>query len=137
EFYPKEVRSIQDMVEEECDKMEYEGSLMFDETPDRLMLSQIVSHIYHNISTPQLDIRDFEAEQYERNMQAEEVPMEGTTMKSGTLEANMQSLKSQMQLCRPGMCPPRDQGLQNIIEVLLYNEMYQRRCRHKRCRRWW
>ena len=33
--------------------------------------------------------------------------------------------------------PPRNNGLQNLIEVLLFNEMYQRRCRHKRCRRWW
>ena len=33
--------------------------------------------------------------------------------------------------------PPQGNGLQNLIEVLLFNEMYQRRCRHKRCRRWW
>ena len=27
-----------DVIEDECDKMEYEGSLLFDEYPDRLML---------------------------------------------------------------------------------------------------
>ena len=46
DMYPKEVREIQDMVDEECDKMEYDGSLMFDETPDRLMLRQITDRIY-------------------------------------------------------------------------------------------
>lgn len=45
-MYPKEVRSIQEMVEDECDKMEYEGSLMFDEYPDRLMVNRIVKRIY-------------------------------------------------------------------------------------------
>ena len=35
ELYPKEVTCILEAVEEECDKMEYEGSLMFDEYPDR------------------------------------------------------------------------------------------------------
>ena len=38
EMYPMELRKVQELVEEECDKMEYEGSLMFDEYPDRLSL---------------------------------------------------------------------------------------------------
>lgn len=40
-----EIRKVQELVEEECDKMEYEGSLMFDEYPDRLMLRQICKRI--------------------------------------------------------------------------------------------
>ena len=38
ELYPRDVSRIMDVIEDECDKMEYEGSLMFDEYPDRLML---------------------------------------------------------------------------------------------------
>ena len=38
ELYPKEVGRIVECVEDECDRMEYEGSLMFDEYPDRLMI---------------------------------------------------------------------------------------------------
>ena len=45
ELYPREVKSILEMVEDECDKMEYEGSLMFDEYPDRFMLEQIIDRI--------------------------------------------------------------------------------------------
>ena len=44
-MYPKEVRSIQELVEDECDKMEYEGSLMFDEYPDKVMLDRIIKRI--------------------------------------------------------------------------------------------
>ena len=45
ELYPKEVKTILSYVEDECDKMEYEGSLMFDEYPDRLMLEQVAERI--------------------------------------------------------------------------------------------
>ncbi len=38
ELYPNEVKKIQKYVDEECDRMEYEGSLMFDEYPDKTML---------------------------------------------------------------------------------------------------
>lgn len=134
DMYPKEVREIQDMVDEECDKMEYDGSLMFDETPDRLMLRQITDRIYDAVSgkNTNINIRDFEIEQYEENMQAEEIPLEGT------LVANRrQGMRPPRPSHRPGMRPPRDQGLENLIQVLLFNEMHQRRCRHKRCRRWW
>ena len=40
ELYPREVRQLQEMVEHRCDEMEYEGSRMYDENPDRLMLER-------------------------------------------------------------------------------------------------
>ena len=58
-LYPREVQGIQEHVEEECDKMEYEGSMMFDEYPDKLMLKQIVDRIYQRTAQP----KEFEAEQ--------------------------------------------------------------------------
>ena len=45
ELYPEDVKQIQSLVEEECDKMEYEGSMMFDEYPDRVMLKVICDRI--------------------------------------------------------------------------------------------
>ncbi len=65
DMYPKEVRTIQDMVEDECDKMEYEGSLMFDEYPDKLMLNQIVRRIYNNMAIQKMDVQEFETEEYQ------------------------------------------------------------------------
>ena len=176
DLYPKEVRTIQAMVEEECDKMEYEGSLMFDEYPDKLMLRQIVNRIYDGAAGRQLNVQGFEAspyeaEQYEQednqaesyeedDMQAEELPLEGKMIEQGRPGWGPPPPPpgpggppprpgwGPPPPPRPGWGPPPpppgpgrppqgSSGLQNLIEVLLFNEMYQRRCRHKRCRRWW
>ena len=40
-LYPKITRQISEFVEEECDKMEYEGSLMFDVFPDKIALQDV------------------------------------------------------------------------------------------------
>lgn len=108
ELYPKDVGQILEFVEDECDKMEYEGSLMFDEYPDRLMIETIVDRIYQQV---QGNGADLETEQYRDER-------------------------------RPGHRPPpppprRGDHLRDLIGVVLNNEMYRRRCRHRRCRRWW
>ena len=88
ELYPREIKRILEAVEEECDRMEYEGSLMFDEYPDRFMLEQITDRIYEKMATSQKPV--------------------------GSQE-----------------------DLRSLIGVLLNHEMYRRRCRHRRCNRWW
>lgn len=106
ELYPAEVRRVQELVDEECDKMEYEGSLMFDEYPDRLMLRRICSCICAKV---------------ENSMEA----------------TQMQGRRPPRPEGPPPPPPPRNNGLANLVEVLLYNEMYNRRCRYRRCRHWW
>lgn len=142
-LYPQEVQAVQELVEEECDKLEYEGSMMFDEYPDRLTLRRICTSIYQRVTEP----GDFEAEQYE-DMETEELrmvrpgrppfgpppgpggpPPFGPPPGSGRPPFGPPP--------GPGGPPPQGGGLPNLIEVLLYNEMYRRRCRHRRCRRWW
>lgn len=46
ELYPALARQIQPLVEEECDRLEYDGSFMFDEYPDRLQIRRMVRRIY-------------------------------------------------------------------------------------------
>ena len=113
ELYPREVGKILECVEDECDKMEYEGSLMFDEYPDRLMLEMVINRIERRLNGEEQDA-DMEAEQYRGGGR----PPQGH---------------------RPPPTPPRGQGnyLRELIGVVLNNEMYRRRCRHRRCRRWW
>lgn len=113
ELYPREVGKILECVEDECDKMEYEGSLMFDEYPDRLMLEMVINRIERRVNGEENDA-DMEAEQYRSGGR----PPQGH---------------------RPPPPPPRGQGnyLRELIGVMLNNEMYRRRCRHRRCRRWW
>ncbi len=48
-LYPKIGLEIAEFVEDACDKMEYEGSLMFDEYPDRLSIMKLVNDIYDKV----------------------------------------------------------------------------------------
>ena len=99
ELYPNEVKKIQKYVDEECDRMEYEGSLMFDEYPDKTMLSLVSKRIMDKIA--------------------------------------QDSEKDEVETSECGGGSRRGGGLSDLVEVLLYNEMYRRRCRHRRCNRWW
>ena len=106
ELYPREVKRILDMVEEECDKMEYEGSLMFDEYPDRMMLEQITDRIAERM----------------RGME-------------NHMEASQR--RDELPPFRPPVGISTRDDLRNLIGVLLNHEIYRRRCRHRRCNRWW
>ena len=94
---------------------------MFDEYPDRLMLEQVAERIYRNVAGEEKNV---EAEQYWGGMN----PPPGPGMPPPPPPG-------------PGMPPPPPHGgrddMRSLIGVLLNNEMYRRRCRHRRCRRWW
>lgn len=82
---------------------------MFDEYPDRLMLEMIVERIYRELQEKDGD-SDLEAKQY----------------RGGSYSGH-----------RPPPPPRRGDYLRDLIGVVLNNEMYRRRCRYRRCRRWW
>ena len=188
ELYPEEAKRIQKLVEEECDQMEYEGSMMFDEYPDRLMLKVICERIYQNAMQPQIAEQELQPDQqlpyhlkpaaeqealselngqqpdqalsHEQELSQDQGLAEETEMTHEQEPVQDQVLTAEQveeQNYRrgpgrppgpppppgwrpppppPGR-PPHNPGLGNLIEVLLYNEMYNRRCRHNRCRRWW
>ena len=85
-YYPETARRIQEKVEEECQLLDYEGSRMYDEYPDKFMMHQLFSHI-------------------KKDMQ-------------GELETQEIS----------------DAFLDDLIQVILYQEISRRRCRRRRCR---
>ena len=85
-YYPAAARKIQERVEEECQLLDYEGSRLYDEYPDKFMLYQLCSRIRREI---------------EPEMEAQEIP-------GGFLD--------------------------DLIQVLLYQEISRRRCRRHRCR---
>lgn len=109
EMYPKEAKRIQRVVEEECDKMEYDGSLMFDEYPDRIMVQKLCDDIYNKVYDN--TTAEVETEQYKDRRPGGGYP--------------------------PPPPPRRDRGGRDLIEILLFDEMFRRRCRHNRCRRFW
>lgn len=85
-YYPEMAKKIQEKVEKECQYLDYEGSRLYDEYPDRFMLRQLCRKIGE-------EIRD---------------------------DISVQNIS--------------DRWLDDLIQVLLYQEISRRRCRRHRCR---
>ena len=49
ELYPEVAKDVLSVVEDECDQMEYDGSMMFDEYPDKVMFERIKNRIYDKV----------------------------------------------------------------------------------------
>ena len=108
ELYPRDARQIQGLVDRECDRMEYDGSMMFDEYPDKFMMEHLCRKI-------------------EQEVLKEE---EGNT-----------SVLIIEETCQGGQgsCGNRreEEGLRDLIGVILFNEMFRRRSRHRRQKRFY
>lgn len=111
ELYPKEVDELQKMIERRCDEMEYEGSRMYDENPDRRMLEEETQRMF------------------ERFMR--ENPQYGATMPQMQMPRMGEELSAQQRGYH------ESSWLRSLIGILFHDEMYRRRCRHRRCNRWW
>ena len=48
-LYPALAKRILPYIEEECDRMEYGNSVIYDEYPDRLQLRMMCGRIYENV----------------------------------------------------------------------------------------
>ncbi len=120
EMYPELAKKIQVYVDEECDQMEYDGSIMFDEYPDRVLIYQIVQRVLNRLMAdggiPESWRRD------------------DSVMDSGQEEA-VEAMACQGQCCGRNC---RNQGMEDFIQVILLNEMFKRRAdRRNRRRRYW
>ena len=95
-------------ADRECDRMEYDGSMMFDEYPDKFMMEHLCRKI-------------------EQEVLKEE---EGNT-----------SVLIIEETCQGGQgsCGNRreEEGLRDLIGVILFNEMFRRRSRHRRQKRFY
>lgn len=49
QLYPSTAKAIQSEIDNECDQMEYDGSVMFDEYPDKVQLERIIDRIYDKV----------------------------------------------------------------------------------------
>ena len=107
-MYPQAARELLPMVEDACDQMEYEGSMMFDEMPDQNAVRRISDGIYEKA----------------RELYPDE---------SGQKEQRDEVLSMQYRPRRRR--PPEGDFLRDLVQVMLLQEMHRRRCRHHRCRR--
>ena len=108
-MYPVSAKKILPYVEEECDRMEYEGSMIYDEYPDRLLLYLMAGRIYDRMK---------EGEKKEIAMEIEKEQVETQDLKRKKRD--------------------REETLMDLVQILLYQEIVQRRCRHRRnCRHYY
>lgn len=94
-MYPITVKKILPYVEEECDRMSYEGSMIYDEYPDQLQIRLMCNRIYDKVKK----MKPYSDKEME------------------------------MQVSR------NDDWLKDLIQIMLFQELFQRRNRHRRNRR--
>lgn len=162
-LYPAMAKKILPYVEDECDRMEYDCSMMYDEYPDKLQLRMMCGRIYDNVRKHE---KMFYGEGYE-DVFPEEVMEEQAIHLPGRPKEEDRPFRpgrppQEERPSRPGR-PPQDdrpsrpgrpphddrpsrpgrppQGnggqnwLRDMVEVMLYQELYKRRCDNRRCRR--
>jgi hypothetical protein len=197
EMYPRQVARIAEMVSDRCDELEFEGSRIYDENPDRMMMAREAQTLYEKIrkelGTADMGTRLTEPEvsENEANLQGESVTAEAertvSRMEIFSLQppAEWELLEKTDAGCgpdcggqpappppqfgpprppqppqfaqppRPPQSPqlppppqPRQEGMMeqpddgddwlgSVVGLLLANEIYRRRCRYRRSRRWW
>lgn len=108
-MYPDLVKRILPFVEDECDRMEYEGSMIYDEYPDMLGIRMMCDRVYDRVN--EMGIFD------DDDMMPENMPM-------GNMEMETQQRNDRN----------RNRG-RNIVEILLLNEILRRRNERRRRRR--
>lgn len=69
-LYPELPKKILPYVEEECDRMEYANSMMYDEYPDKLQLFLMCQRICKKIQENEREIRN-----YDEKKKREEFPL--------------------------------------------------------------
>lgn len=154
ELYPQAVRAIQQEVDEECDKLEYEGSCMFDEFPCSEHLNTIIDAIYDRImasypedmgdSTQQFAPLRQPTDSDPRPQGNNRPPMNNRPPVDNRPPMNSRPPMGNRPPMGPGpVRPPRPDfrpdgnpdWLRGLVSSLLFNEMLHRRRRFRRRRR--
>lgn len=83
-MYPELAKKVMRFVEDECERMMYEGSVIYDEYPDQLQIRLMCNRVYDKV------------------------------IQSGVED---------------------EAHLKDMIQILLFHELFRRRCDHRKCRR--
>ena len=122
-MYPETAKKILPYVEEECDRMEYENSMVYDQCPDKLQLRLMSRRVYDNVR------------KHERMFFGDEEDA-GLSGLDGDQETGISGTAREREHDRDGRS--KSPSLRDFIEVMLYQELYKRRCDHRRrCRRFY
>ena len=122
-MYPDTAKRILPYVEEECGRMEYENSMVYDQCPDKLQLRLMCRRVYDNVR------------KHERMFFGDEEDA-GLSGLDGDQETGISGTAREREHDRDGRS--KSPSLRDFIEVMLYQELYKRRCDHRRrCRRFY
>ena len=114
-LYPDAAKRILPYIEEECDRLEYQCSMIYDEYPDQLQLRMMCKRICENVKKHEKFW--MECEYPEISSHSERELEENSAVKdTGKIRGQEQPLG-----------PMRQDWLQNLVEVMLYQELLRRR----------
>lgn len=117
-MYPEIPKRILPYVEEECDRMEYENSMVYDQYPDKLQLKMMCIRVCDNVK------------KHERLPEWDEAFCQEKSAKCDREGAVSEAAY--------GYSGSNSQILRDLVEVMLFQELYKRRCDHRRrCRRFY
>ena len=102
-MYPDAAKQLLPYIEDECDRVAYEGSVMFDEYPDQLQMRMMCRRIYDRVK------------------ELDGIEPEGMQMEA---QERMGSRRSR-----------KEDWLGDMIQIMVYQELFRRRCDHRKCRR--
>ena len=143
ELYPREVRQLQEMVERRCDEMEYEGSRMYDENPDRYMLEREAQRLLEEFlrQNPQYgSMRPPVPPMPRPEGPVNPMPPRPVPRPEGPVNPMPPRPMPRVEEDLAAQQYRRDRDytwLRSLIGILFHDEIYRRRCRHRRCSRWW
>ena len=133
-MYPMSAKKILPYVEDECDRMEYEGSMIYDEYPDRLAMYRLSEGIIDKILreeertelSGQTPANAFMENRKTENQEPVQIPaQEPGKCAEGTQEEIPSAEKRQMEVTSHRETDRRNKG--DLIQVLLYYEIFRRR----------
>lgn len=131
QLYPSTASRILKEVDQECDQLEYNGSFMFDEYPDKVRLRQIIDRLYDKLQN-EIDEPAVSSSNVSPSKVYDEVNEEEDDFKK--LSKDVESNQYRQDNRRP---PTRNRNwLRDLIEILLFQELQNRRRRYRSRRRW-
>lgn len=111
-MYPDLPKRLLPYIEEECDRMEYENSMIYDQYPDKLQLKLMCGRVCENVR------------RHERTLADELEEVSASARDRNAAGGKRERTESPM--------------LRDLVEVMLFQELYRRRCSHRRsCRRFY
>lgn len=120
-MYPEAAKIILPYIEEICDKMEYNGSSMYDQYPDRMTIYRLAEEIFEKVQNQfpkQFPVKKDEM-----------LAMQYRPEKPKRPPYPMQTDQPPLPLY--GYNQPGTNWVQDLVRVLLLNEMHHRRRRKK------